>query len=237
MKDNIYILRSYGNNNTSIIKLGYTSNMNSRLKTYYSHNPLLEIIGTYYVEEGPLFEKAFHSNNLSHVLYEWYKEERLPIMLSAIKNKNYIEDVDFIKERKTRNLSIKLIYTRYLKAIKDNNQFVINNTNEKIIYYHNTIGEKKIKALLYRPCRIIKYIEQEEKFSFYHLQIKMILNYNIGDWKTKKDIKSDFKKIYEQLNIERSPKATDISYFYNTARRQKTIAGIKHYGITIINNT
>ncbi len=45
MKDNLYILRVYGKNQT-LIKFGYSSNITTRLNSYFSANPLTELIFT-----------------------------------------------------------------------------------------------------------------------------------------------------------------------------------------------
>lgn len=48
MKDNnnIYIFKSYGLDNKSIYKLGYSCNIHKRLKEYLSLNPFIEIVAS-----------------------------------------------------------------------------------------------------------------------------------------------------------------------------------------------
>lgn len=69
---NIYIIKS-----GDLIKLGFSNNINSRLKTYIHHNPNTELIITHYVENGKVWERQFHKNHKSVIGNEWYRIEDL----------------------------------------------------------------------------------------------------------------------------------------------------------------
>lgn len=71
-KDNIYILKTSSKDGCELLKLGYTSNLNNRMISYFSHNPFTEILFTFYIEEGLKFEKWFHDNHVSEYKNEWY---------------------------------------------------------------------------------------------------------------------------------------------------------------------
>jgi hypothetical protein len=82
---NLYLIRVYGVN-TSFVKLGYSSSIKSRLNQYYSHNPLFELIGTYYRKDAKSFESKLHKNVESIVMREWYQEKHLITILYLIEN-------------------------------------------------------------------------------------------------------------------------------------------------------
>lgn len=70
-KHNIYLLKSYGDNK-EILKLGFSSSIRARLRHYLEYNPLIEIIGTWFIKDGLTWEQSFHKNNKSIIGREWY---------------------------------------------------------------------------------------------------------------------------------------------------------------------
>ena len=81
---NLYIIRVYGETGT-LIKLGYSSNILKRLETYLSHNPLTQLIGTYYREDAKEFERKLHKVIKVKMLHEWYDESELTNIEGYIK--------------------------------------------------------------------------------------------------------------------------------------------------------
>jgi len=81
--DNLYLIRSFGDH-TSLIKLGYSTQIISRLKHYLSHNPFMEVIGTFYREDAKQFEKCFHSTLKAIYKREWYDESDLETILKRL---------------------------------------------------------------------------------------------------------------------------------------------------------
>ena len=106
MKDNLYIVRVYGKENTSIIKFGYSSKLYTRLKQYSDYNPLVEIVGTYYRKDAKEFESSFHKNNNSFIKREWYFEEELENIINQITN-NIVSNEEFKKLIITKKNNIK----------------------------------------------------------------------------------------------------------------------------------
>jgi hypothetical protein len=94
MKDNLYIIRVFGREGNSVIKFGYSAVMNKRIESYRGHNPLLEIIGTYYREDAQDFEREFHKYHSSNKRYEWYEEEFLESIIYQIYNGIVYPDID-----------------------------------------------------------------------------------------------------------------------------------------------
>lgn len=81
---NLYVVKVVNNKGESLVKLGYSSNMDKRLTQYRYHNPLIEVIGTYYKEDAYEFEQAFHRAVPATVMNEWYAEHQLPVIMEAI---------------------------------------------------------------------------------------------------------------------------------------------------------
>lgn len=50
--NNIYIICCYDKNQNSLVKVGYSEQMEKRLLSYYYHYPFIEIIETCYLEKG-----------------------------------------------------------------------------------------------------------------------------------------------------------------------------------------
>jgi len=69
--DNLYIVAQETKIGV-VYKLGYSKNIINRLKQYFYHNPSIQVIKTFYREDGELFEKEFHLKNKSIYLNEWY---------------------------------------------------------------------------------------------------------------------------------------------------------------------
>ena len=119
MEDNIYILRAFGRNG-SVIKVGFSTSMEKRLKAYYGANPLVEVILTTYKENGSACEKALHSNFKSVIMNEWYNEDLLLDIIRFIEDFesdekpvfNYNTDYDFcLKMSVNANKNIAKILT------------------------------------------------------------------------------------------------------------------------------
>lgn len=92
-KHNLYLIRSFGDG-TSMIKLGYSSKIIKRLKFYLTHNPLIEIIATFYREDAKQFEKSFHCTMESMYKREWYDEIEISRIFKRLKhngvNRSYL---------------------------------------------------------------------------------------------------------------------------------------------------
>ena len=100
--DNLYLIRVRGVEGESLVKFGYASNMEQRLKAYYYHNPLMEVIGTYYDAAGQDFERYIHSQVEATVMNEWYSEDELPLLLEYIESGSSILTTNALKARSLR---------------------------------------------------------------------------------------------------------------------------------------
>lgn len=113
--NNIYIIESYNNIGDSIIKIGYTENIEKRLQVYYYHNPYINVIDTCYLSNAKQWEIDFHKNNKSIILNEWYDKSYLNIILNDLIDNNAIFDKTIIDLEKEFN----------------NEELILNNPNIK----------------------------------------------------------------------------------------------------------
>ena len=81
----IYLIRTYGKDK-SLVKLGYSSDVKSRLSQYLYANPLYEVLQVYTVENAFQFEQDFHSKYPASFGNEWYEESLLSIMIKEIES-------------------------------------------------------------------------------------------------------------------------------------------------------
>jgi hypothetical protein len=66
----LYLIKLKGETNT-LLKIGYTKNIDKRLKTYKTHNPLIELID---IKEGSIFDESCLHNQLKEYLFDNSKE-------------------------------------------------------------------------------------------------------------------------------------------------------------------
>lgn len=75
--DNIYLLEHTVDNEISFYKIGYSKNIQERLKAYLIHNPSIKVIKTWKVEHPKNYEHEIHSNFEPVYNKEWYSRETL----------------------------------------------------------------------------------------------------------------------------------------------------------------
>ena len=118
----IYLIRSHGKGDSSLLKIGYTSSLKARNYSYIEHNPLLEIID---IREGDeeleLTLQLRFSYHKADILKEWFIEES-----EILKHfKDSLDDIDMwlwihredvfkenTKSQKIKNI-FKRIYNKY----------------------------------------------------------------------------------------------------------------------------
>lgn len=66
----LYLIKLKGETNT-LLKIGYTKNIDKRLKAYKTHNPLIELVD---VKEGSIFDESCLHNQLKEYLFDDSKE-------------------------------------------------------------------------------------------------------------------------------------------------------------------
>ena len=73
----IYLIRSHGKGESSLLKIGYTDSLEARNYSYIEHNPLIEILGTREGDEE--LELTLQLRFLYHkadILKEWFLDKK-----------------------------------------------------------------------------------------------------------------------------------------------------------------
>ncbi len=104
--DNIYIIQS-----NDLVKVGYTANLQSRMLTYYYHNPNTIFIGSAYREDAVEFERKLHSCVQAEVLNEWYNKDKLNLLIEYITNVIELPDA-IVRVPKVNTLRTKATYKK-----------------------------------------------------------------------------------------------------------------------------
>jgi hypothetical protein len=143
---NIYIVKAE-TKTKALIKIGYSENIDKRLSSYYHHNPLTNLIGSFYVKEGLLFEKEFHNSNVSVIMNEWYEEEYLEKfkLYFTVHNPFYYEDgvyYDLSDTNSHLSLNTNLYY-----YLKDKSYRIEYNENDII---HSIFCKDGFKVVLFK---------------------------------------------------------------------------------------
>jgi hypothetical protein len=153
---NIYILRSFGRDNKSIIKLGKSADINNRIKSYLSANPYIELIGTWEVADYDKFESYIHRTYKSIYKNEWYSEDLLEELINEIEsnklNGNRIIEIQYEEVKSTKPKYIDYLQLLINVELQATN-IQIELLNSKCLepkYYNNSNVSKiyrKIKSL------------------------------------------------------------------------------------------
>ena len=100
---NLYIIKVCNINGEEIIKIGYSSNIFKRLKSYYSHNPFTEVLETLYIKDGLCLEVMIHEIiPLVKNTNEWHPIEFLEtiktILIQKIEINKLKQDMEIMKK-------------------------------------------------------------------------------------------------------------------------------------------
>ena len=229
----IYIIKSYGKG-CNYVKLGYTSNIKRRLAVYKYHNPDIEILNIFKVENALELEQQFHNSNSSLHYNEWYSEDLYKSMLDFLKE-NKAELVDLNKEKK----KFTNIFTEVVKECKKGDEDYLKWAYTKYDFLElaiNHLGFEKIESLNYSPkiikryCMKYTHISKEEK-------VKKVCNdyFQTGLYYDNTTIKNEIQEIYDSLEIEKTAKASDIINYKKVKVKQKMIKGVVTNGYIILN--
>lgn len=220
----IYLIRTYGKDK-SLVKLGYSSDVKSRLSQYLYANPLYEVLQIYTVENAFQFEKDFHSKYPASFGNEWYEEELLPTMIKEIESQ--------IHEIYDLTPAPKITFKDVVEECKKGNREYLALAFEKYDFLEEAItkiGFKGIEESKYSvssvKSKIIRLSTGSDKQKiFQHLKNSSYI-YE-GGFVELKTLKNLFTKIYTELNIKITPKAIDIQNYYHTKDYTKTIKVIE----------
>lgn len=97
------------------------------------------------------------------------------------------------------------------------------------------LGSKKLKALKYRKSNIDKELLVTNQLTNTE-EILNLLNIKVGESIPKKHLKEKIQKVYDQLNIKKLAKATDIDNWYVTECTSKRMDGVVVASVRIISS-
>ena len=81
--------------------------------------------------------------------------------------------------------------------------------------YINLIGFEAIGSMKYQEADIIRFIENKDNSINSNPSFSITSLFTVGSKYTKKQIKDQLRKYYEENNITKTPKASDIEEYYN----------------------
>lgn len=233
MEDNLYIIKTYGANGSTLLKVGYSSNMFKRLETYKSHNPLCEVVHTAYREDAKKFELYLHGKYPASFGREWYEVSMLDTFINEFKS-GTIEEKLVGKNNTEKPISFVSAYTGYAAQLRsDIPDFdVIENilsTYPIVTEAYDVLGCEKVKALKYRKSYVTNELVKLSKLDDVSKVYKLIdtYKYRAGAIIPTGEIKEDVQGIFTSLGIDGKAKATDINRYYNTKTCSKYIDGKK----------
>lgn len=219
-KHNLYILKVY-NKDTTLIKLGYSSKMKDRIEGYFHHNPLCELVGTFYREDAEDFELIFHKNIQAKTRREWYEEDKLELMLKYINNElefpvkkvNDCEKIDYVK------------MVRVYKKTKNIEEY-----QHKVEYYDLIMNSVKYYNKTWFDYTYAKNMVNSYKNEYAQIIHTIRKKLNVNQRYTLKEVKLLLQSIYDQFKLNRKAKSTDIKEFMYV--KESKIKG--NYYITIL---
>lgn len=227
---NIYIV-SVTNGSSTIIKLGYSSNIIQRIISYYYHNPFVRLIGTYYVENAAEFEKRIHYNFKSYILDEWYDASMLNVFkqyLCGDIDWRELDDCMCVENRK----SLSAIYTLYLES-NDKQQYLIE--YPEFEDYEKYLTVKNMNSLRWNKDRINKSVADLKALDVVHRKVSFELD---NGFISLAALKALYQKILSELSINIAGKAVMIedNRFVNAVKKSSWIKGKTFNGYEIQKN-
>ena len=214
----IYLIRTYGKDK-SLVKLGYSSDVKSRLSQYLYANPLYEVLQVYTVENAFQFEQDFHSKYPASFGNEWYEESLLSIMIKEIESQ--------IHEIYDLTPAPKITFKDVVIECKKGNREYIASAFEKYDFLEealNKIGYEGIENSNYAVSsvknKIIRLSTNNDRERIY----QHIIDNNLiseDNFYEANFLKKLFTKIYTDLDIKLTPKAMDIDKYYHVKTHSK----------------
>ena len=225
MNHNIYIIRSYGRNE-SIIKVGYSANIEKRLSAYKEHNPYVEIVSTFYIDDGLTFEKTLHQKFKSVYKYEWYNEDQLNDIIDYINN--------YPENRLKPLFGIKLedLYKGFLDA---DDKEAYKYEYPEFFDYQQYLTVTEMNTQRWNKEKINKLLSDKKLLRLAHKKVSDKIN---NGFITNVDLKQLYEDVFNEIGITIKSKATLIeeNKFIDSRSVRKTENGktIRGYEIATI---
>ena len=171
---NIYVV-STTNGIDTLYKLGYSSNMQDRLRSYIQSNPLTRVEFLGHIEDGDVWESEFHKRFKASFGNEWYSETTFKKFEELLSNPKDLFNINIVASKSGKTVKKKMKeFTEEDLAIrkamnKDKRSLMMKELNnkrseemkkciEKYIIEHGSINTTHIaKALNISRTTVIKY--------------------------------------------------------------------------------
>lgn len=142
----------------------------------------------------------------------------------------YINDLRKTKDYPMKNRLKDLCETK--EFTEEEKKIIAHQVSEKFDKYYNLLGPEKCKAAGYNTTDLSR--EIEFMLSKKSIQSKFCSQFLVGNRYSNQDAKSRIKKIYEELNFDKTPKAVDLLDFFEVRKVQIIEGGKKVHGYEII---
>ena len=204
----------------SILKFGYSAVLASRIANYVAHNPLIEVVGTYYREDAKEFENLFHKKQKAIIRREYYAEEYLEEIIHCIENIQPLINIDN-EDVKQFSIVEKATYTELVEYFK----IFVNSKAETIDWGKYSNRPKWIEIIekcwkLYGKTwnNISTAIEMIEHYTKHFQIIGMEVNklFKIGARYSRSDIKNKLTNLYKSLSIDKKGNYADLNEYFIT---------------------
>jgi rubrerythrin len=201
---NLYIVRVYGKEG-SLIKVGYSSKIQERINSYYTSNPLMELVGTYYREDALEFENKLHKILDSAVMKEWYSEDKLDVVLSYIANG--LPNISFYTARAADKKDYKAMVKLY------NETGNIEEYKYKSDYYTLITQSLQLYNKVWANYTYAKQMVENYSNEYVRVQLTITHLFKEGEKYDVKEVKQKLQKVYDDYGINRKAKSTDLQEF------------------------
>lgn len=231
-QDNLYIIRTFGRD-TSLLKFGYSSNIEGRLEQYIGHNPLIEVVGTYYREDAKEFENLFHSHNKAEERREYYSEDMLETIVHAIDNLplstyfnadtgkpkkvvyiTYRDVAKVFKEQIKLRRSIATTNDDRKKAVAKLDMGVLSTYTEYINLLNNVYVQVGKVLVNHSDAKQALADLYTAKNKFTSVKIAVQNTFNVGHSYTRREVKEKLNKQYSRVGLIRKAKHSDLHEFF-----------------------
>ena len=227
----IYLIRTYGKDK-SLVKLGYSSDVKSRLSQYLYANPLYEVLQVYTVENAFQFEQDFHSKYPASFGNEWYEESLLSIMIKEIESQ--------IHEIYDLTPAPKITFKDVVIECKKGNREYIASAFEKYDFLEEAIqclGYESINQCGYNITNVKRKLMQYSPV-IQRIEIATLLKTHDtiqeGAFVSSNNLKKILKDIYKSIGITTKAKAADIENYYHVRVKTPRINDKPVAGFVII---
>ena len=133
---NLYVI-SATDGESILYKIGYSEDMLTRMKSYFSRNPFTKIVEMKFIENCEEWERMLHSKFKASVGNEWYSEATFK------KIKYYIDNPERLKEIKPPHKGVKK-YKKKIKSVYEGMSETEKAQRLEVVRYNRSLSMKML---------------------------------------------------------------------------------------------